>query len=619
VWAEMSDPLGLSVGTTNLVAARVGNQPVTRRAMLTLAQSSDSISGFVERVGDRVPLVTPDGRSFLAEQLLVEALDVMVQVSGGPSPDIAIAVPAHWGPSTTWAFKTALQNSRNLSQAGVPVRVVSDAVAALTALQANPGITANGLVALIDFGGSGTSITLADAASSFEPIAETQRYPDFSGDLIDQALLSHVVSSLADSADPADTAAVGSLTRLREECRLAKERLSEDTATQMAVDLPGYRADVRITREELQELIRTPLDGVIAALDEMTQRNGTTASGLAALAIVGGGASIPFVAQRLSEHTRLPLVSTPQPALNSAVGAALFAAFGADAEAPTGAASAEADPDAPTGAAAAATDATAAAAVFDGPLPDEPGSATFRALAWSQEEGGDEPVPYTGENPYEIAETTVRPAVEYMPPTGPVFEERRRPWHRVVGLVIGAAAVIAIVTVGGVAYALTSASEDTKAEQNSSAEQPKPPEPEPQAPPKEESPKPPEPPPPPPEPPPEPPPPSPEPETVTEAPPPPPSPTPTPTTTEHTTTTRTTTTSPTTTTTSPTTTTTSPTTTTTTTTTSTTPSMTTSWVRVPFVPVPVPVQVPNQGPVQQAPQYQPPAYQPPVYPQSPWG
>ena len=158
MWAEMSDPLGLSVGTTNLVAARVGNQPVTRRAMLTLAQSSDSISGFVERVGDRVPLVTPDGRSFLAEQLLVEALDVMVQVSGGPSPDIAIAVPAHWGPSTTWAFKTALQNSRNLSQAGVPVRVVSDAVAALTALQANPGITANGLVALIDFGGSGASV-----------------------------------------------------------------------------------------------------------------------------------------------------------------------------------------------------------------------------------------------------------------------------------------------------------------------------------------------------------------------------------------------------------------------------------------------------------------------------
>ena len=166
VWAVMSDPLGLSVGTTNLVAARVGNQPVTRRSVLTLAKSGATISGFVERVGDRVPLVTPDGTSYLAEQLLVEALDVMVQVGGGPSPDVAIAVPAHWGPSTIWAFRSALGNSTYLSQTSEPVRLVSDAVAALTALQANPGITVNGVVALLDFGGSGTSITLADAASS---------------------------------------------------------------------------------------------------------------------------------------------------------------------------------------------------------------------------------------------------------------------------------------------------------------------------------------------------------------------------------------------------------------------------------------------------------------------
>ena len=64
----MSDPLGLSIGTTNLVAARVGNQPVTRRSMLTLfsdrtpqvgaphehgaAGPGQIMSGFVERVGD---------------------------------------------------------------------------------------------------------------------------------------------------------------------------------------------------------------------------------------------------------------------------------------------------------------------------------------------------------------------------------------------------------------------------------------------------------------------------------------------------------------------------------------------------------------------------------------
>ena len=68
----MSDPLGLSIGATNLVAARVGRPPVMRRAVLTLFsdrapevgvaaenpalnQPGVVLSGFVERVGDPVP------------------------------------------------------------------------------------------------------------------------------------------------------------------------------------------------------------------------------------------------------------------------------------------------------------------------------------------------------------------------------------------------------------------------------------------------------------------------------------------------------------------------------------------------------------------------------------
>jgi hypothetical protein len=90
----MSDPLGLSIGTTNLVAARVGNQPVTRRSVLPIA--GQVLSGFVERVGDPVPLVADDGTSYPADVLMVEALDAMVvQAGGDPSSQIAVAVPAH--------------------------------------------------------------------------------------------------------------------------------------------------------------------------------------------------------------------------------------------------------------------------------------------------------------------------------------------------------------------------------------------------------------------------------------------------------------------------------------------------------------------------------------------
>lgn len=605
----MSDPLGLSIGTTNLVAARVGNRPVIRRSILTLSSDRTPqvgappldghppdarvLSGFVERVGDPVPLVAEDGSSYPAERLLVEALDAMIEVSGPDTPrEIAVAVPAYWGTSTLWALRNALRTNPNLAPNGVPARLVPDSVAALTALQANPGLGAHGVVALLDFGGGGTSITLADAASAFEPVDETVRYPDFSGDQIDQALLMHVLGGVADAGavDPAGTAAVGSLARLREQCRLAKERLSADTATDLVAELPGYRSGVRITRAELERLIAEPLAGVLRALDNALERNRISWPTVSAVVTVGGGASIPLVTQRLSEHSRAPLVTTPQPALDAALGAAVYAAGGAIADAPTGVAPAA---EAPTG--------VAPAAPIGG---GEPGSATFRALAWSQGDDADEPVPYTDENPYAPENpyaspaTAGRPPVQYVP-SDPLDETR--PWQRLPQLVVGLAAVVALVAVGGVAYALTGmtgteSSTPTESARPTTAQAPPP------APVETPAPAPPPPPV----------------ETVVSEPPPPPPVTITqaPVTTTHvyvtTTTPPTTTTVPTTTTTTATTTTTTTVTTTTTattpptttvttvpTTTTTVPTnpMTTTYITVPFVPVPIPIQVP-QNPFQ---------------------
>ena len=74
---------------------------------------------------------------------------------GVPVSDIAVTVPAHWRASVVDTLR------RNL-RGGLPV--VSDATAALTALRANPGLPTHGVIVLCDFGGSGTSITLANAA-----------------------------------------------------------------------------------------------------------------------------------------------------------------------------------------------------------------------------------------------------------------------------------------------------------------------------------------------------------------------------------------------------------------------------------------------------------------------
>lgn len=595
----MSGPLGLSIGTTNLVAARVGNQPVSRRSVLTLSTDRTpqvgvpvsgpgvTLSGFVERVGDPVPLVAPDGASYAADTLLVEALDAMVELAGGPSDQLAIAVPAHWGAPTLRALRNALRTNPSLSRDGMPARLVPDAVTSLAALRANPGLPANGVVALLDFGGGGTSITLADAASGFDPIDETTRYPDFSGDQIDQALLTHVLDGVAQAGgiDPAGTAAVGSLARLREECRQAKERLSAETATDLVVELPGYSATVRVTRTELESLMQTPLAGALDALEKSLERNAIGWPAISAVVTIGGGASIPLVTQKLSEHSRAAVVTTPQPALDAAIGAALSAAYLADADAQTGMA--------PTLGVAAVAPTGGIPSGADAPE----GSSTFRALAWSEDDAGDDVVPYSGPDVLESygSETAARPAVQYVPPTGPI-EQPSGGWQRLPLTVFVVAAALVVVAIGGVTYALTSATGTAPTSEVKTAE-PKPL-------PQEPAPSPAEPPPPPAEPPPAPEPvtQAPPPVTVTQAPPPP--------VTETRVVTQTTTPPPTTTTTT-TTTTTVP-----TTTTTTTNPMTTTYVTVPFVPVPIPIQVPNRGETQQ-PQY-PYQPQPPQYPYQPY-
>ena len=66
------------------------------------------------------------------------------------------------------------------------------------------------------------------------------------------------------------------------------------------------------TRTELEALIQVPLDGVISALEALLARNGMGWSNLSAIGTVGGAASIPLITQRLSEHTKTPVVTTPR-------------------------------------------------------------------------------------------------------------------------------------------------------------------------------------------------------------------------------------------------------------------------------------------------------------------
>ncbi|OBB18651.1 hypothetical protein A5662_05195, partial [Mycobacteriaceae bacterium 1482268.1] len=418
--------LGLAVGATTVACTGDGHRPVLRPASVTL-EPGVTLTGFVDRVGDPVPMVAEDGSQHRPESLLATALDGAARAAAAaPVSEVAVAVPAHWRPSMVDALRGALRSKSGLARSPV----VSDAAAALTALRSNPGLPSAGVIVLCDFGGSGSSITLVDAAANDAPIGETVRVHDFSGDRIDQTVLARVVAGVFDAsgADPAGTSMVGSLGRLRDECRRAKERLSDETATAIVVDVPGLETTVRMTRMELEGLIDESLAEFTAALFDTLDRNRVPLASISAAATIGGGARIPLVTQRLSEHLRTAVVTTPQPQLTAAAGAALIAGRSRIVEAATTVA-----PAAPV-AAAAVVGAEAAP--------------TVTALAWSEVE--DEP---HVEQPYVPTPADSRPEIEFRRDEWDDWNEQTQPRRRGPALLFGLAAAAAVVA--GVAFGLT--------------------------------------------------------------------------------------------------------------------------------------------------------------------
>jgi hypothetical protein len=506
----MTDGIGLSVGATNLTAVVVGRTAVTRSPVLTLYPHRPSevgvpsenpnlnergliLTDFVDRVGDPVGILAPDGSSHRGEMLVADALGALLHTvtRGGPAADpVAITHPAHWRPNQVAALRSALDSVAEFRDPAAPT-VLSDATAALTALQDNPGVPTRGVIALCDFGGTGTSITLADAGNGYQPIAPTVRHTDLSGDLIDQALLTHIVNELssAGTIDLASTSAIGSLARLRGECRRAKERLSTESVTSLVAELPGHRStgasaatgritgasaatgkitgasaatgkiDVRLNRRELDDAMQAPLNEFIAVLQDTVDRNGLRPGDLVAVATIGGGARIPAVTTALSQSFRVPVITAAQPELTAAIGSGLTAVRGTVEEGMTALATAS----------AAAPPTRSAAALVPEPPP------ASQALAWSDADDVPDVAPaadfsYEPPEPARIGLTSARPQLEF---GEAVIADHDRiaapPWYRRPAILAGAggavvlAAVVAVVLVSqqDTAKTLTPASTST--------------------------------------------------------------------------------------------------------------------------------------------------------------
>jgi actin-like ATPase involved in cell morphogenesis len=280
---------------------------------------------FKRRIGDPVPIIvggTPYGVEALTGHVLQWIVARANEQQGGPPDAVCLTHPANWG-----TFKQdLLHQAARLAGLG-DVHLLTEPQAAALRYAAEGRVDPGSVVAVYDFGGGTFDAALVRSEpAGFELLGTPEGMERLGGIDFDQAVFAHVDRSLdgmvreLDHDDPAVRAAV---TRLRADCRRAKEALSSDTDSVIPVLLPTLQTEVRITRAEFEAMIRPRVVETIDALRRAVSSADLAMGDLYRVLLVGGSSRIPLVGELVREATGVPVTLDSHPKFSIALGAAL--------------------------------------------------------------------------------------------------------------------------------------------------------------------------------------------------------------------------------------------------------------------------------------------------------
>ncbi|WP_051400110.1 Hsp70 family protein [Haloechinothrix halophila] len=350
--------LGIDIGTTYTAAAiwrhghaemaTLGEQAAAIPSVVLMRDDGSALTGdaalrrgllepgriarqFKRRFGDEVPIML-GGTPYSAESLVAAMLDRVVEhVSereGGPPHQLCLTHPANWGPFKRDLLRQVFRLA-GLDQAH---RFITEPEAAAVFYASQQRIEPGSIVAVYDFGG-GTfdASVLRKRDTGFEILGTPEGIQQLGGIDIDAAVYDHVSQTVGDSIDELDEddpAAVAAVARLKQECVDAKQALSSDTDVAIPVLLPSITTEVRLTRAELEAMVRPTVYVTIEALRRALESARVTAGDLHSVLLVGGSSRMPLVAQLVGSEFGCPVAVDAHPKHAVALGAALLA--GAD-------------------------------------------------------------------------------------------------------------------------------------------------------------------------------------------------------------------------------------------------------------------------------------------------
>ncbi|MFE3191224.1 Hsp70 family protein [Nocardia sp. NPDC059240] len=316
--------LGITVGSLNTVAVTTsGGQPRVRTRPSMLGTEPEVADSFLSRVGDPVDIRTRDGSAVRAADLVAAAIGRALD-EAGPTGAVVTCYPAWWSQHTVEMQRTALDD------AGLDtVALVPEPAAAMRWLQEVHESSHDGAMVVYDLGATGLTVSVARTGAMSGLLGEPVRTTAVAGSEFDLLTMRYVLAHAVGEKDfdPFDPLVEQELSSLRLRCKIAKETLSTNTATMVPVRLPGLgNMDIRLVRDDIEELLRGPLLGSTDLVREAMRRAGVTAADLDGVLLTGGGAGIPLVTELLSTEFGIPVAAAADPAHLSAHGAALLAA-----------------------------------------------------------------------------------------------------------------------------------------------------------------------------------------------------------------------------------------------------------------------------------------------------
>jgi molecular chaperone DnaK len=347
--------LGVDLGTTYTAAAvwrdgrveitNLGNRAAVIPSVVLLRDDGSLLVGeaadrratvepgrvareFKRRFGDPTPIViggTPYSADGLAARLLRWVVDKVTETEGGPPAGIAVTYPANWGNYKTDLLGQAIARA-DLDR----VATVTEPEAAAIHYASQERIEPGSVVAVYDLGGGTFDVAvLRKTAAGWDILGQPEGVERLGGVDIDEAVFQHVVAVLdgaVERLDPDEAGSRAAVARLRADCVEAKEALSSDTDVSIPVFLPDCRTEVRLTRRELESMVRPALDGSIVALRRALRGAGVSADEVTTVLLVGGSSRVPLVAQLVGSELGRPVAIDAHPKYSVALGAAIVAA-----------------------------------------------------------------------------------------------------------------------------------------------------------------------------------------------------------------------------------------------------------------------------------------------------